>query len=352
VTLRRTTMLVTLALTLLALAACGQPRATSTTTPGPSQSTTTTTSTTPQVIAVSVDTAATPKSWVPVPYEKAQISVPQSWVIELSVECNPTSLGFHPTTQGVVFVTGQYQFSSAECQGFVDKRTLVPNTVSIGPEVGDNHSSRHSTVNGIPVYWTSSDDSGFVVPSLQVQVSTTGPLADEILHTLTQSPRSVALAAGPPPQVPSSWHRVTFGGVSLAVPIVWSVQSTALFGLGYCGPYTSLTSPPTVVFETGAHLESFGCPAEGISSAVSPASDGVIIDPGPYSPIRGVNSFDGCLRVNGLQVCPASIDEFGYLILAVHVPGKNQAVAVEVGLAGNGMVARTILYSMRAAERS
>jgi hypothetical protein len=145
---------------------------------------------------------------------------------------------------------------------------------------------------------------------------------------------------------------VTFGGVSLAVPIGWSVQSTALFGLGYCGPYTSLTSPPTVVFETGAHLESFGCPAEGISSAVSPASDGVIIDPGPYSPIRGVKSFGRCFRVNGLQLCPANTDEFGYLIFAVHVPGKNRAVAVEVGLAGNGMVARTILYSMRAAERS
>jgi hypothetical protein len=251
----------------------------------------------------------------------------------------------------MVFVSRFYQFSPAECQGFVGDRAPVPNTALIGPEVGNDHPSKHSIVNGITVYWTSPEDRGFVVPSLDVEVSATGPLASRVLHTLTQSPRSVALAAGPPPPIPRSWLRVTFGQTSVAVPSDWSVQSTALFGLGYCGPYTSLTSPPTVVFETGAHLESFGCPAEGIPSEVSPASDGLIIDPGPYSPIRGVRSFGQCLHVNGLQVCPASIDEFGYLIVAVHIPGKSQPVAVEIGLGGNGVVARTILYSIRGADR-
>jgi hypothetical protein len=345
------TISVALAATVLTFAACDRSEATSTTTSLPPQSTPST-STTARALAVSVDTAATPKSWVPVPYGRAQISVPQSWLIETYVECNPTSQGFHSTTEGIVFVSGLYQFSPGECQGLAKNQTLVPDTTSIGPEVGNNHSPRHSTVNGITVYWTSPEDRGFVVPSLHVEVSATGPLANRVLHTLTQSPRSVALGAGPPPPIPSSWHRVTFGQTSVAVPSNWPVQSTALFGLGYCGPYTSLTSPPAVVFETGAHLESFGCPAEGIPSEVSPASDGLIIDPGPYSPIRGVTSFGQCLQVNGLQVCPASVDEFGYLIVAVHIPGKSQPVAVEIGLGENGMMARTILYSMRAAHRS
>ena len=33
--------------------------------------------------------------------------------------------------------------------------------------------------------------------------------------------------------------------------------------------------------------------------------------------------------------------------MAVHVPGRSQPVAVEIGLAGSGQIARTILYSMR-----
>jgi hypothetical protein len=346
---RRMTISLALTATVLTFAACGRAGATSATTSLPPQSTPSTSSTTERAVAVSVDTAATPKSWVPVPYGEAQISVPQSWLIGLYAECNPTSQGFHSTTQGMIYVSGLYQ---ADCQDFIENRALVANTASIGPEVGKSHSLRHSIVNGITVYWTSPDDSGFVVPSLHVEVSATGPLASQVLHTLTQSPRSVALAAGPPPPIPSSWHRMTFGQTSVAVPSGWPVQSTALFGLGYCGPYTSLTSPPTVVFETGAHLESFGCPEEGIPSEVSPASDGLIIDPGPYTPIRGVRSFGRCLLVDGLQVCPTSVDEFGYLTVAVHIPGKSQPVGVEIGLGGNGIVARTILFSIRAADRS
>lgn len=341
---RRMTISIALAATVLTFAACGRSGATSTTTSLTPQSTPSTSSTTARAVAVSVDTAATPKSWVPVAYGKAQISVPQSWLIETYVECNPTSQGFHSTTYGIAFVSGHYQFSPGECQGLAKNRALVPNTTSIGPEVGFNHSVRHSTVNGITVYWTSPEDSGFVVPSLQVEVSATGPLANRVLHTLTQSPRSVALAAAPPPPIPSSWHRVSFGGISVAVPREWPIQSTALFGLGYCGPYASLTSPPTVVFETGSHLESFWCPAEGIPSEVSPVSDGLIIDPGPYSPIRGVTSFGQCLSVSGMQVCPTGVDEFGYLIVAVHLPGKSQPVAVEIGLGGNGMVARRFVF--------
>jgi hypothetical protein len=36
-------------------------------------------------------------------------------------------------------------------------------------------------------------------------------------------------------------------------------------------------------------------------------------------------------------------------VLKVTVPGRTMPVVVSIGLAGNGMVARTILYSLRAA---
>ncbi|MGA3354583.1 MAG: hypothetical protein ABSD85_15580 [Acidimicrobiales bacterium] len=38
-----------------------------------------------------------------------------------------------------------------------------------------------------------------------------------------------------------------------------------------------------------------------------------------------------------------------HLFLKVTVPGRSKPVYVSIGLAGNGMVARTILYSLRAA---
>ena len=55
-----------------------------------------------------------------------------------------------------------------------------------------------------------------------------------------------------------------------------------------------------------------------------------------------------CLRLHGLTACPGTSLSYSILVLKVTVPGRSKPVYVSIGLAGNGMVARTILYSLRA----
>jgi hypothetical protein len=56
-----------------------------------------------------------------------------------------------------------------------------------------------------------------------------------------------------------------------------------------------------------------------------------------------------CLHIHGLTACPATTPAYAILFLRVTVPGRKTPVLVSIGLAGNGMMARTILYSLRAA---
>jgi hypothetical protein len=56
-----------------------------------------------------------------------------------------------------------------------------------------------------------------------------------------------------------------------------------------------------------------------------------------------------CLALHGLTACPAISPAYSILVLKVTVPGRSKPVYVSIGLAGSGTVARTILYSLRAA---
>ena len=79
------------------------------------------------------------------------------------------------------------------------------------------------------------------------------------------------------------------------------------------------------------------------------ASDGVRVDSGsrfPAPPRRFISKH--CLNRNGLQACPATSPAYSVLVLRVTVPGRAEAVFVSIGLAGDGIAARTILYSLRA----
>jgi hypothetical protein len=63
---------------------------------------------------------------------------------------------------------------------------------------------------------------------------------------------------------------------------------------------------------------------------------------GPDSP-----GYDGCRVLHGLRACyvaPLDYDEL--LAVSVFGPGRDRATLVEIGLAGNGTVARTIFDSI------
>jgi hypothetical protein len=87
------------------------------------------------------------------------------------------------------------------------------------------------------------------------------------------------------------------------------------------------------------------------------------MSPTPQQPENGVQVDSGlrteptvtlslsahCLDLHGLTACPATAPAYSILVLRVRVPGRNKPVFVSIGLAGNGMVARTILDSVRTA---
>jgi hypothetical protein len=56
-----------------------------------------------------------------------------------------------------------------------------------------------------------------------------------------------------------------------------------------------------------------------------------------------------CLSLHSLTACPATSPAYSILVLKVTVPGRSKTVYVSIGLAGNGVVARTILYSLKEA---
>ena len=166
-----------------------------------------------------VDLSATPAGWVPVAFGNAQISVPAAWwVLYNSYPC-PTG-----SPPGEVFV-------NPPPGGFACPLEIAPGpstTVSFGPP-----RSPHSTVlghpeviNGILVYpYPTGPQSSYLVPSLGVEITVDGPLGQRVLHTLTWSPRSVVLAPGSSPAIPSSWRYVSFAGLRFSVPAKLARQS-------------------------------------------------------------------------------------------------------------------------------
>jgi hypothetical protein len=191
-------------------------------------------------------------------------------------------------------------------------------------------------VNGIDAYPSTSKNK-WVVPQLGVTITLTGPTSNKVFHTLTSSPRVIALAPGPPPDVPSSWHRISFDGISVAVPASWpSLDVGPIWGgdIGF--------SESEVVLDDGGLWT--GISATG-QLPVYQTSSALLIE----RVVDPVGAKSGpCIHINGLSACPDTTTSVDSLPLLVHVPGQKEPVGVEIGLARNGIVARTILYSMRA----
>jgi hypothetical protein len=120
------------------------------------------------------------------------------------------------------------------------------------------------------------------------------PFAQRILHTLTCSPRAVALASGPASSVPSSWRSVSFAGLRFSVPLGhsqtrrgvtlpadWTVNQTSETpGLGAICRTPGVAFPSTTVtLSTDAHpLPIYYCP---------------VIPPTPQQPENGVQVDSG-----------------------------------------------------------
>ncbi|HXQ59649.1 MAG TPA: hypothetical protein VN799_06110 [Acidimicrobiales bacterium] len=286
----------------------------------------------PATATIAVDRDATPPGWVPVAFDDVQISVPATWRVALGC----------PEAVGNVYLGAvPMLFCPSESAG---TNVVVLRTNTTPPAT--NLTS--GKINGITVYWFGPEDRTLLVPSIGVSVTATGLSAGKVLHTLTYSPRAVVLARVTTAAPPRSWHRVSFGGLSAAVPRAWFIERLSYWPLG-CAQIDTRLDDTQVLLSAGTRIVSPSCPAMATSElAIVTPIDGLVIDPGPQGPVAAGASFGACLHVHGLRVCPARGDPYGILVLSVHRPGRHHATAVEIGLAGSGATARTIVDSLRA----
>jgi hypothetical protein len=286
---------------------------------------------------VAVDRSATPGGWVPITFGDVQVSVPVRWDV-VDDRC--------PVPTGTVYLGPAPTM-------FCQNETTQTNVVYLGTISSASFPIvSPGMINNIPVEWVDPpDDTAMQIPSLNAAVSAVGPLAAEVVRTVTYSPRAVALAAGRFPATPRSWRRVTFGGVSAAVPANWPITRRNDWPLD-CVPTDLSLSGRGVLLSAGTEELASSCPDFSYESISAP-TDGLVIDPGPDGPVPAQAALGSCSPIHTLRVCPTTSDRYNVLVLSVdlpvHLAGKNRAVAVEIGLAASGLTARTILGSLRVA---
>jgi hypothetical protein len=298
-----------------------------------------------------VDVSATPTGWVPVAYGEAQVSVPADWWVVVH-DCMTVGASM----PGVIFVNPLHETRTA-CRGGLGK---IPKTTVVLSQASPGEiptSVPAEIINGLRVYTYPAGLRGSnLVPALGVAITVNGPLAQRVLHTLTWSPRSVALAMKPTASVPSSWQSVSFDGVAFSVPASWPVTRTSVANtLGpQCSQYGTELSDlgPEVSLSTDTNSGFTFCAP--IPPVARGPGNGVDVDKGANSPEAAIRaSFSkGCLKLHGLTACPATTWPYSILVLRVTIPRSARPVYVSIGLAGNGMVARTILNSLRAVSQS
>jgi hypothetical protein len=308
----------------------------------------TTTTTLPTVL-----TSVTPPGWVPVDFGDLQISVPSDWDVLYYYEAACSTA----VTAGAVYV-GEPP-AGAGCGGLpsgnaVLLRPLVPGQPLLNALTVINGIETWSAVSTNPSGWRD-----YAVPSFGVLLSVHGPGGDAVAKTLTRAPATVALATGAPPPVPKTWKWVTGGDVRFAVPASWPTTTGNVEG-PLCALGVALSSPDEVQLDSDQYVGPFAsCPA-ALRPELTPVvpADGVVVDLHPVPGWPPSTQLGSCLQLHGLKACLYArtptvasdrMAELDILFVEVTVPGQAGHELLEIGLAGNGMVARTILYSLRTA---
>lgn len=289
------------------------------------------------------DTALTPPGWSPVALGTVQVSVPSSWFVE-----DPGySCGAVP---GMVFIDRQPGFGGAsQC-------SLAPNVVSIAPSstAAVPHAAS-GELNSIEVTsgW---DQAGSIrteiVRALGYDISASGPLADQVVRTLTHSPLSVVLNSQVT-STPTGWQSVTFGGIRFSVPPTWNISRFSWWG-GCPGNLR----PNMLELSTAETISALGCSGPPQTAGYNAGVPSMVVGSGPE--IRSIETGADCLKRNGLRICidPPPNPSGGYepghglniLTAQVSVPGQAHLDQIEIGLSGDGTQALKIFESLRPAS--
>jgi RNA polymerase sigma factor (sigma-70 family) len=279
------------------------------------------------------DIAATPGGWATVANGDAQLSVPPTWLIAPRPVCGRVGRGY--------VVIGKASTSlvvrNPRCKQASNMAAIQVLPAGQRPPQG-----RAGEINGIRVIGARPVARGYIsfyVPALHARVTARGPLANKVLGTLTRSPFSVVLEAGPRFPVPHSWRWHDFGGIRFATPARWRTIKSRL----WYPCWAAITSAKAVELVNATRTTVFSCSSDP-GSGMRPRH-GVVVGAGqyvaPHQPAR-----DGCRLLHGLRACFAMPGLGGVLELVVDVPGRHKPTVVDIGLKGSGLEARTIFESI------
>jgi hypothetical protein len=295
-------------------------------------------------LAPLADVTATPAGWSPVAYRRGQISVPSRWFIE-----NPgTVCGQHDA--GRVFIAEPVRLPTEMSCGPAD------NVVTIRPAATTAIPHGHAeTINGVSVEhgWSvHADQTTYRERGLGLDISASGPLAQEVLGTITHSPLSVVLNSSGL-AAPASWQHVTFGALRFAVPPRWRTERVSWWG----GCLFNL-SRDVLMLSTAQTLSTPRCPAPLPTARYTAGVPGMVVAAGPQISDDHLHG-ETCLKSNGLRICidPPPLHD-GYpsgrglqiLTAGVYLPGQQRPDQIEIGLYGSGLTPARILESIKPAS--
>ena len=226
-----------------------------------------------------------PDGWAPVPYRRAQLSVPGSWLVQSPQQF---SCGF-PRAGGMIFAGGKpgprRGWLRPDGEPGLDPACRA-HTEGDQPPQAHGRDQWHSRLPAAG----RSGIGAVPVPELGVRAGARGPLARRVLATLTSSPLSVVLRRGPAAPVPASWSWHRFGGVRFATPRSWSLQREdqwATCGTGLVPRWLLLSTRPD-------RRPDLPCPAVSRRRRV----------PGPARPDSGHREVRGPVGPRGLRRLP------------------------------------------------
>ena len=298
-----------------------------------------------QVAGLQAGGSGAPAGWAPVPYERARLSVPGTWLVE-----SPQELWCYPAQSGMIFAGIRPGFPKGYgCALTASLAWIVP--AGQIPK-GIRHDKPTAVIHGIPVYRLPALKGTvlYLVPELGVRVAARGPLAGQVLATLTRSPLSVVLRRGPAAPVPASWAWRQFGGVRFAVPRSWSPQSEDQWAT--CG--TGLETGTLLLVDATKPPLALPCPFRIPSAAAYQAQPGLTVVTGKYAAQSVGQKYASCQPRSSVRICLSTITGQGgflssVLIFAVSRPHHATTFFV-LGLSGSGVSARAVFGSITAAR--
>jgi len=287
--------------------------------------------------------SGTPAGWAPVPYQRAQLSVPGEWLVE-----SPGQFFCLPDGPGMIFAGSKPGFPKRTgCRltaslAWITAAGRTPDTVG--------HGKPAAVIHGIPVYRlpSSQDSVLYVAPELGVRVGARGPLARRVLATLTWSPLSVVLGRGPAAPVPTGLTWRGFGGVRFVTPRSWKIQHENQWAT--CGPGQAQGS--LLLIDATKPSLALPCPFPVPTASDQQAQPGLTVVTGKYAAASVSEDFGRCQLRRGARICLASITgqggfASGVLIFSVSPLHAHESTYFLLGLSGNGLGARVIFDSIR-----